>query len=84
MSRSFVCALIGIAMTLLAWYGPWAWPAWPALTALTLVFGKGDVWSELPFAGRAAVLVALIVINVGFWGLVAALSSRVAARFSAR
>jgi len=68
-SGGFAAALFGIAMTLLSWYGPWAWPAWPALTTLHLLFGSG--FDELPYNGRAAVVVMLIVINVGFWGGVA-------------
>jgi hypothetical protein len=70
MSRSFLAALIGIAMTLFAWYGPWAWPAWPAFTAIDAVFGRAG-FSDLPYAGRSAVLVGLIVLNVSSWGLVA-------------
>jgi hypothetical protein len=72
MSRSFTCILIGLAMTLFSWYGPWAWPAAPAFAALHLVFGNGASWQELPYAGRGAVLVALIAINSGCWALVAA------------
>jgi hypothetical protein len=69
LSRGFVCSLFGIAMTLFAWYGPWEWPAWPAFTAVDLFFGHGG-YSELPFAQRAAVLVGLIVLNVGSWAAV--------------
>lgn len=68
MSRGFLAALGGLGMTLLAWYGPWAWPAWPAFTALDLAFGKGG-FTDLPYAEKGAVVVALIAINVAFWGL---------------
>lgn len=68
MSRGFVCALIGVAMTLLAWYGPWAWPAWPAFAVIRLFFGSGESWLELPFVARSAVLALLILVNVSFWG----------------
>lgn len=71
MSRGFICALIGAAMTLLAWYGPWEWPAWPAFTLIRLVFGSGDPYQELPYAARAAVLTGLIIVNVGFWAATA-------------
>lgn len=54
-------------MTLLAWYGPWAWPAWPAFFAIDIAFGKGG-FSELPYAQRAATVVALIALNVAVWG----------------
>lgn len=72
MSRTFICILIGLGVTLFSWYGPWAWPAAPAFAALHLVFGNGASWQELPYLARAAVLVALIAINSGCWALVAA------------
>jgi hypothetical protein len=78
LSRSFLCALFGVGMTLFAWYGPWAWPAWPAFTAVDAVFGSAG-YSELPYAQRAAVLVGLIVLNVGVWG-VASYAALVAVR----
>jgi hypothetical protein len=70
MSRGFVAALAGIAMTLLAWYGPWAWPAWPAFMVIDLVFGHGG-FADLPYATRSAVVVVLIIVNVSAWGAVA-------------
>ncbi len=72
MSRGFLAALAGIAMTLFAWFGPWAWPAWPAFTAIGLVFGKGG-FSELPYGAKAITVVALIVLNVAFWAGVTSL-----------
>jgi hypothetical protein len=69
-SRGFVSALAGVAMTLLAWYGPWAWPAWPAFEVIDLVFGQAG-FADLPFATRSAVVVVLIIVNVSSWGLVA-------------
>jgi hypothetical protein len=78
MSRGFIASLLGIAMTLLSWYGPWAWPAWPAFTALRLVFGSGQSWLELPEPRKAAIVVVLIAINVAFWGGVAYAAMRVA------
>jgi hypothetical protein len=70
MSRGFVAALAGIAMTLFAWYGPWEWPAWPALTLIDVVFGSNTAFAELPFATRAATVAMLIVVNVAFWAVV--------------
>ena len=70
MSRGFAAALAGIGMTIFAWFGPWAWPAWPAFTAISLVFGRAG-FSELPYAQKAVAVIALIVVNSGFWALVA-------------
>jgi hypothetical protein len=67
MSKGFIAALCGIAMTLFAWYGPWAWPAWPALALIDLVFGSNTAFAELPFATRAATVTALIIANIAFW-----------------
>jgi hypothetical protein len=82
-SRGFVSAMIGIGMTLFAWYGPWAWPAWPAFTTIDLLFGHRG-FADLPYVQRSAVLVALIVVNIGFWGAVAYGVIRGANRFGKR
>ena len=68
MSRGFICTLVGIAMTVFSWYGPWNWPAWPALTAVRYVVGTD--FAERPFAERAAIIVLLIAINTAFWSAV--------------
>jgi hypothetical protein len=70
-SKGFIAALAGIGMTLLAWYGPWEWPAWPAFTAIDLVFGGHTAFADRPYAARAAIVVVLIVLNVGVWAVVA-------------
>jgi len=64
-SRGFIAALGGIAMTLLAWYGSWAWPGWPASTAIDLL-GFTD-FADFPRVAKSAVVVLLIIINVGTW-----------------
>ena len=69
MSRGFVCAMFGIAMTLFSWFGPWAWPAWPALTAMTILVGTQTSFADLPHATRGAILVLLIAINIAFWAV---------------
>ena len=64
-SRGFIAALGGIAMTLLAWFGSWAWPGWPASFAIDHL-GFAD-FAELPRVAKSAVVVLLIIINVGTW-----------------
>jgi len=84
-SRGFSCTLFGIAMTIFAWFGPWAWPAWPAFTTIRLVFSsRGIAWTELPYGARAAALVGLIVINVGFWAAAAWGSVELLRRYNRR
>jgi hypothetical protein len=68
-SRPFLCSLAGIAMTIFAWYGPWEWPAAPAFSVLNTFFSGH--YDELAYGPRAAVLVLLIVVNVGTWALAA-------------
>lgn len=65
LSRGFIAALGGIAMTLLAWFGSWAWPGWPASTAIDLL-GFAD-FAELPRLAKSSVVILLIIINVGTW-----------------
>jgi hypothetical protein len=77
MSRGFISALAGIAMTIFAWYGPWEWPAWPALTTIDVVFGSNTAFAELPLATRAATITMLIVVNVAFWAAIVGLAIRV-------
>ncbi|MDP9360954.1 MAG: hypothetical protein M3P29_05820 [Acidobacteriota bacterium] len=68
-SRGFVATLGGVAMTLLAWFGSWAWPGWPASVALDLL-GRFASFPDLPHVVKGAVVVALIIINVGTWATV--------------
>lgn len=77
MSRGFVSTLAGIAMTVLAWYGPWAWPAWPAFTLIDVVFGSNIAFAELSFATRAATITVLIIVNSMFWAVLVAIAMRV-------
>ncbi|HEV7426672.1 MAG TPA: hypothetical protein VGQ46_09920 [Thermoanaerobaculia bacterium] len=65
-SRGFIAALGGIGMTLLAWFGSWAWPGWPASFAIDLL-GRVADFSELPRLTKSIVVVLLIIINVGTW-----------------
>jgi hypothetical protein len=63
MSRGFVCALFGFAMTLFSWFAPWSWPAWPALTMMKLF----PDFADYAFSVRGGILVLLIFINSAFW-----------------
>jgi len=67
-SRGFIAAIGGIAMTLLAWFGSWAWPGWPASFAIDLL-GFAD-FADFPRYAKSAVVVLLIIINVGTWAAV--------------
>jgi hypothetical protein len=69
MSRGFIATLGGVALTLLAWFGSWVWPGWPASLALDAL-GQYSAFPDLPRAAKVIVVIALIVINVGTWGLV--------------
>jgi hypothetical protein len=68
LSRGFIAALGGIAMTLLAWFGSWAWPGWPASFAIDLL-GFTD-FADFPRLAKSGVVVLLIIINVGTWAAV--------------
>ena len=68
LSRGFLAALGGIAMTLLAWFGSWAWPGWPASFAIDLL-GFAD-FAELPRLAKSSIVVLLIIINVGTWAVI--------------
>lgn len=68
MSRGFIAALAGLAITIFAWFSPWVWPAWPSI----LVFDTFDHggFAELSHNGQAAVTVLLIALNVAVWALI--------------
>ncbi|MEO8033357.1 MAG: hypothetical protein ABI837_02920 [Acidobacteriota bacterium] len=83
MSLGFRAALLGIAMTLLSWFGPWAWPAWPAFAAIDLVFGHAG-FADLPLGVGSAVVAGLIVLNVTVWGAIAWAATRAVQRVVAR
>ena len=69
MSRGFISAVFGLAITFFAWYSPWAWPAWPSILAFD-TFDHGG-FAELSHMGQAAVTVLLIALNVAVWALIA-------------
>ena len=69
MSRGFIAALGGIAMTLLAWFGSWAWPGWPASISIDLL-EKFASFPDLPHLAKAIIVILLIFINVGTWAAV--------------
>jgi hypothetical protein len=69
-SRGFLSSLLGIGCTLLAWFGPWEWPAWPAFAVIHLLFGTHSTFADLPYGARAVAVTGLIVVNVAVWGAV--------------
>lgn len=83
MSLGFRASLLGVGMTLMSWYGPWQWPAWPAFATIDLLFGQSG-FAELPYATRSAAIVLLIIVNSGFWGLLAAGLTRIVQRVRRR
>lgn len=71
LSRPFICAVIGLGVTIFSWYGPWSWPAWPALATMALVFDNHTSFADLPYAARGAFIVVLIILNSAVWAAVA-------------
>lgn len=69
MSKGFVCALAGIAFTLLGWYGPWEWPSWPGIVVFDALVAPTDALAEGPMLLRGAIVVLLIAVNVTSWAL---------------
>jgi hypothetical protein len=69
LSRDFVSLLIGCAVTVLAWFGPWSWPAAPAFLVLNRFFGGN--YADFPTPQRALVVALLITVNSFSWGVVA-------------
>ena len=76
-SRGFRCGLFGLAMTVLAWLGPWGWPGWPALTLLDFILARAAPSVAGPVA-KGLGLVILLFVNAGFWGVLACVAVRVA------
>ncbi|MGH9458821.1 MAG: hypothetical protein ACRD2J_14405 [Thermoanaerobaculia bacterium] len=66
MSRGFLAALGGIAITIYAWFSSSLWPAWPSLAVFPLVDDFLDPSSRY----REAVVVVLIAVNIGGWAVV--------------
>lgn len=81
MSRGFLATLIGIVITVIGRIGPWRLPAWPAVAILEW-FLANHAPSVMSGNIKALGLVALLLINVSFWGGLAwlALVSIAAAR----
>jgi hypothetical protein len=84
LSRSFLSAMFGIAMTLFSWWSPWAWPAAPALAMIRILVGTQTSFADLPYVTRATVFVVLIVINVAAWAFAAMIASILVQRLTAR
>jgi hypothetical protein len=84
MSRTFVCIVFGLAMTLFSWYAPWQWPSLPALMMVRLFAGTRFNLADLPNSQRGAMLVLMIIINTALWALAAMLVWWIVQRLTAR
>jgi hypothetical protein len=71
LSGGFLCSLVGIALTLVAYLDIWFWPAWPGYALAQGLFRGPFDWTELSYGIRAAAVVGLICFNVAFWAVVA-------------
>lgn len=69
-SADLVAALIGIGITIWAWFAGSAWPAWPAFGAMAVAFGSHHSFADLPYAVRAGATILLIAVNVSAWAIV--------------
>ena len=70
-SPGFLRAIFGILVTVLAWFGPWAWPAWPAMAVLAIAFSPARPFVALSYDARSVVVVILLAVNVVSWALAA-------------
>jgi len=69
-SADLVAALIGISITIFAWFSDSSWPAWPAFGAIAVAFGSHHSFAGLPYGARVMATVLLVAINVGAWAIV--------------
>jgi hypothetical protein len=76
-SQAFRCGLFGLAMTLLAWLGPWRWPGWPALALLDFTLARAAPSVAGPVV-KGLGLVVLLLVNTAFWGLLGCAAARIA------
>jgi hypothetical protein len=69
MSKGFLSALGGIALTLLGWFGPWEWPSTPGIVVFDALVQPTDVLAGGAQPLRIAVIVLLITVNVLVWAI---------------
>jgi len=70
MSRGFVAAIIGVLITIGAWFAPWKLPGLPAIVALHLLSSADTSYGDLAASVRVALVTGLIALNVTSWALV--------------
>jgi hypothetical protein len=68
MSRGFISSLVGIAITIYAWFAHSVWPAWPSIVVFDALDHGG--FAELSPIGRAIVTILLIALNVFVWAAI--------------
>jgi hypothetical protein len=82
MSRGFISALAGLAITIYAWFSGSVWPAWPSIFVFD-TFDHGG-FAELSHTGQAVVTILLIALNVAVWAGVVRVGLAVASFTSRR
>jgi len=70
MSRGFVAAIIGVLITIGAWFAPWKLPGLPAIVALQLLSRSDTTYGDLSAIFRVTLVTGLIALNVTSWALV--------------
>jgi len=70
-SKGFLSALAGLAITILAWTAPLEWPSWPATAGMWILSETGFDFADQEPVRKSILIVLLIALNVGSWGVIA-------------
>ncbi|HXI14629.1 MAG TPA: hypothetical protein VNM92_18580 [Thermoanaerobaculia bacterium] len=74
MSKGFLSALAGLAITILAWTAPLEWPSWPATAGMWLLSEVEFDFEDQEPVRKSILVVLLITLNVATWGVIARLA----------